>query len=54
MADMQLTYGFASGSGREAGRLFQETFPYRRYKIFSAIVNRVEETGTFEPSTVKW
>lgn len=47
-ADMVFMYGRANGNGREAARLYQESFPNRHqpnHKTFAALFQRLAETG---------
>ena len=54
MADIYFFYGRANGNAHGARRLYQVTFPNRRFpcsRTFSHIAQRLRERGTFIPVT---
>lgn len=54
MTDMVLMYGRALGNGLRAQRLYRAAFPLRRlpdHRTFSAIVQRLRETGNLRPNS---
>ena len=46
---MLFTYGKANGNAREAGRMYQATYPQRQqptHKTFAGVYRRLRKTGT--------
>lgn len=55
LTDMVLMYGRALGNGREAQRLYRETFPDRAvpdHHTFAATVQHLRDNGEYRPQTI--